>query len=47
MRRRHHSWRWCETCRLFTEWLRFAKGEHEGLSRFLWDRFAAHRRTGQ
>jgi hypothetical protein len=41
-----HSLRWCETCRLFVEWLRWAETEPHGLTVFLWDRFRAHRRTG-
>ena len=38
-----HSHRWCETCRLYTEWLRWAREQPFGLYSFLWAEFRKHR----
>jgi hypothetical protein len=40
-----HSHRWCETCRLYIEWLRWSQREPFGLYTFLWNEYGKHRRS--
>jgi len=40
-----HSHRWCETCRLYIEWIRWAKTEPSGLTIFLWTEYRKHRQA--
>ena len=37
-----HSLRWCETCRLYAEWLREVR-DQSGFYTFLWGEFRKHR----